>query len=591
MCTCLQLFKQLCHDAGCPLEDGVFKRSRHSPTVKDEAPEWIPDAGLPRHRKTKRKADSLYSYDSSDTERDTSHARAAAAAAAAAAAVPTTGLDLSDRAAAVARSGLMSLGGGSYAGDMQDSGSSGEDLSHKPGRMTHSTNLLQQQHPQPLQLMGYTLDPAAAAAAIRGVDTILLSPHCSTGPNPLGAATSAGMGAANGSAAAAAAMAAAAAGRESSGLDVHRQPAVGTSVGRLSDDAVRGLMHLKASSPTKPAPASTTAAPSPAAAAAAAAAAQAAGPVMSQALNLGSFQQQQQQQQQPPPQRPQQQQQQEDEEEDDVPLPPRQQQQPPALTVSTGRGRGRPRGRPPTRGRGRGRPSVKRESEPVAVASPLHPAAATAAGGGMYSSGQGYHSSGPAFPSYGLGGHGQSTLARLTHAAAMAEGMGSRGDRSRPDDYYQVYSEYYAAQEAYNRLVSQRCCCCCCCCCCCDVSIRAGAVLLIARPLRIGSARGVLEGFRGFDQCRLCVADTPTCDAHLHRKHIWQQMHCAGCVVWAVGLEGAAHQVASPGVCAYVECAHPGHQRPGCVCCGVFSVVRSLCLCVLCRRPAWQATP
>jgi hypothetical protein len=56
----------------------------------------------------------------------------------------------------------------------------------------------------------------------------------------------------------------------------------------------------------------------------------------------------------------------------------------------------------------------------------------------------------------GGGGQGQSTLARLTHAAAMAEGMGSRGDRSRPDDYYQVYTEYFTAQEAYHRLVSAR---------------------------------------------------------------------------------------------------------------------------------------
>jgi hypothetical protein len=140
----------------------------------------------------------------------------------------------------------------------------------------------------------------------------------------------------------------------------------------------------------------------------------------------------------------------------------------PLLTVSTGRGRGgRPRGRPPSRGRGRGRGRVKRDSEPFPVGSPLHPVAPLqyhnsaplyhSSGGGLAAAAAAahHHHYPGAFGSLGGGGgQGQSTLARLTHAAAMAEGMGTRGDRSRPDDYYQVYTEYFTAQEAYQRLVS-----------------------------------------------------------------------------------------------------------------------------------------
>lgn len=51
----------------------------------------------------------------------------------------------------------------------------------------------------------------------------------------------------------------------------------------------------------------------------------------------------------------------------------------------------------------------------------------------------------------------QPILERLAQAAAVAEGMGTRGDRSRPDDYYKVYQEFYAALEAYHRLVRDHC--------------------------------------------------------------------------------------------------------------------------------------
>jgi hypothetical protein len=188
---------------------------------------------------------------------------------------------------------------------------------------------------------------------------------------------------------------------------------------RPSDDAVRSLMHLRASSPGDDVPGS-----------AAAAAGRGSGELDHPAL--ADFEQQQQQQQQ-------------------------QRQFSPALVVSTGRGgrTGRPRGRPPTRGRGRGRGRVKRESEPLPVGSPLHPV-----GAGVYhSSGGGLGAAAAEHYGGSFGGlaervQGQSTLARLTHAAAMAEGMGTRGYRSRPDDYYQVYTEYFAAQEAYHRLVS-----------------------------------------------------------------------------------------------------------------------------------------
>jgi hypothetical protein len=455
-CRALQLFRQLCADAGCPLEDGVYKRPRASPAgAKEEVPDWIPDLN-PRSRKPKRKSDAVYSFDSSEGGRHgASYGHAAAAAAAFSAGMSDyDGDDLAAADTAHRGSGRNGL----ELGDVT-SGSSGEDLTHKHTHLSalqvHLQQLQQQQQQQGHQRINDHggFDPtAAAAAAVASAarDGVLISPQRSAlhlqdpgfilGPQAAAAAAAAAAAEDDDDDADPAAAATAVDGEDldADGMMEDRHPAVAAAAAmgrehRPSDDAVRSLMHLRASSPgDDDMPGSA------AAAAAAAVAGRGSGEL--DHPTLAEFKQQQQQQQQQP------------------------RHFSPALAVSTGRGgrTGRPRGRPPTRGRGRGRGRVKRESEPLQVGSPLHPVGAlyqhpNAAGVYHGSGGLGAATAqhyGGSFGGLGERVQGQSTLARLTHAAAMAEGMGTRGDRSRPDDYYQVYTEYFAAQEAYHRLVS-----------------------------------------------------------------------------------------------------------------------------------------